>query len=118
MYDGSLEEAVQSGDRRRALLALRDYLAHELEGNRCSKCAMSQLRTGDTATLVLRLTKVMEEIEAMPEHSGEVSDLDAIRARRNGTSAAPPSAPSGLGTKHGPRRQGGRAASGTRKPGA
>jgi hypothetical protein len=107
----SLEEAVKSGDRRRSLVALRDYLAHELEANLCNTCLNSRLRTGDTAALVLRLTKVMEEIDAIPEHSGEVSDLDAIRARRNGTPASPdkPRSPQSV-----ERRQGGRRPSGTR----
>ena len=112
-----VQKAVRSGDRREALVAIRDYLAHELEGKRCKTCAMSQLRTGDTAALVLRLTKVMEEIEAIPEHDGEVSDLDRIRARRNGASAASNTPPSQLGTKAGPRRQGGRNPSGTRESG-
>jgi hypothetical protein len=99
---GPLQDAIASGDRRISLVALRDYLAHELEGNRCKSCAMSQLRTGDTAALVLRLTKVMEELEAIPDTAGTVSELDQIRARRAASVEA------GLGTKNGPRRQGGR----------
>lgn len=108
-----VQKAVRSGDRREALIAIRDYLAHELEGKRCKSCAMSQLRTGDTAALVLRLTKVMEEIEAIPEQTGEVSELDRIRARRNGNSET--IGQKQLGTKQAPRRQGGRNSSGTRE---
>jgi hypothetical protein len=113
-----LESTVKSGDRRASLIALRDYLAHELEVHRCDRCKAFQLRTGDTAALVLRLQKVMEEIEAMPDTNAEVTELDLIRARRNGTSATSNIQSSGLGTKNGPRRQGGRAASGTREFGA
>lgn len=76
---GDLHEAVSSGDERRALEAIRDYLVHELEGNRCNSCNMSKLRTGDTAALVLRLTKVMEDIAAIPKEQGEVSRLELIR---------------------------------------
>lgn len=91
----SLEEAIETGDRRVSLLAIRKYLAHELEGNRCKACAMSQLRTGDTAALVLRLMKVLEEIDQLPREDGEVTELDALRARRadrtpGSTSTAPP----------------------------
>lgn len=103
---GGLEEEVASGDRRRSLIALRDYLAHELEGNRCPSCYMSKLRTGDTAALVLRLTKVMEEIEAIPDTLGTVSDLDRIRQRR--AKASGESKTSDFGAKSVPRRQGGR----------
>ncbi|MGW6255421.1 hypothetical protein [Streptomyces sp. NPDC055085] len=75
-------DEVRSGDHRRSLIALRDYVAHELEGNRCSKCAMSQLRTGDTAALVLRLQKLIEDIQALKDPKAESqSELQAIRQR-------------------------------------
>ncbi|MFD4474696.1 hypothetical protein ACFWPU_01065 [Streptomyces sp. NPDC058471] len=91
----SLEDAIATGDRRVSLEAIRKYLAHELEGNRCRQCAMSQLRTGDTAALVLRLMKVMEEIEALPHDNGVVSELDVLRQRKsartpNASDSAPP----------------------------
>jgi hypothetical protein len=79
--DVDLTEAVK-GDRRSQLTALRDYLAHELEGNRCNNCRMSQLRTGDTAALVLRLQNILKEIDELPREDGVVSDLDRIRARK------------------------------------
>lgn len=114
-----LETAVKSGDRRAALIALRDYLAHELQVHRCKTCQAFQLRTGDTAALVLRLQKVMEEIEQMPAGDAEVTELDRIRARRAaGPSATSHIQSSGLGTKNGPRLQGGRSPSGTRKLGS
>lgn len=108
----SLEAAVKSGDRRVALTAIRDYLAHELEGNRCRTCAMSQLRTGDTAALVLRLTKVLEEIEALPPEGQEETGLDKIRGKAK--LAAVANLPV-KGTKSSPRQQGGRHPRGTRK---
>ena len=113
-----LEDTVKSGDRRASLVAIRDYLAHELEVHRCKTCQAFQLRTGDTAALVLRLQKVMEDLESLPDNNAEVSDLDRIRARRDGASAASNIASTGLGTKHGPRQQGGRTSSGPRSPGA
>lgn len=79
--DVDLTEAVKK-DRRTQLEAIRDYLAHELEGNRCNNCRMSQLRTGDTAALVLRLTGILADIEGLPREDGVVSELDVIRQRR------------------------------------
>ena len=76
-------------DRRTQLEAIRDYLAHELEGNRCSTCRMSQLRTGDTAALVLRLTAVLADIDGLPREDGQVSQLDRIRARKAARASAP-----------------------------
>lgn len=106
-----LEEIVQSGDRRASLVALRDYLAHELNVHRCKTCQAFQLRTGDTAALVLRLQKVMEEIEAMPsaDADAEVSELERLRRLR---SADAPDNVRLLGSKNAQRRQGGRRASG------
>lgn len=75
-------DSVKSKDRRVQLEAIRDYLVNELEVNRCNTCTASKLRTGDTAALVLRLMKVLEEIEDLPRDDGVVSDLDALRARR------------------------------------
>lgn len=108
----SLTDAVKLG-RRQTLVALRDHIARELEGNRCNKCQMSEMKSGDIAALALRLVQVMDAIEAIPEvKAGEVSELDAIR-ERNRAAASPHSS---LPPKSQPRRQGGRAASGTRRP--
>lgn len=112
----SLSEEIESGERRRSLIALRDYVAHELEGNRCSKCAMSQLRTGDTAALVLRLQKLIEEIAGLPaeqdleaEAAKGVISLASIRNRAADRRPVPPIPHDpGLGTKAAPRVQGGR----------
>ncbi|MEU3052268.1 hypothetical protein [Streptomyces griseus] len=80
---------------RDKLVSLRDYVAHELESNRCKTCFNSQLRTGDTASLVLRLQKIIEEIAALPEPGGEVTRLELIRGSatsRTPEAAAPPPA--------------------------
>lgn len=104
-----LEDTVKSGDRRASLIALRDYLAHELAGNRCRSCEISKLKTGDTAALVLRLQKVMEEIEAMPSADAEVTELDRLRQGRNSDATDNVRF---LGSKNAQRRQGGRRSSG------
>lgn len=104
----NLEEAVKSKDRRAQLEAIRDFLAHELEGNRCKTCQASQLRAGETAALVLRLTKVLEELAALPEETGQKSELERIREGSR-LSVVPDSG------KSGPRQQSNRHPSGTRK---
>lgn len=106
-YDDEFEEAILSGDRRVSLEAIRKYLAHELGGHRCDKCAMSQLRTGDTAALVLRLQKVLEEIESLPVVDGEVTTLEIIRGGKDRESGSSDS-PRPLGSKNAQRRSTGR----------
>lgn len=78
--DGFLGE-IESDEVRRQLVALRDLVAHELTVNRCDKCRALQLRTGDTAALVLRLQTLIREIEALPAEQ-EGTELDRIRQRR------------------------------------
>lgn len=118
---GSLSDAIGSGDYRTSLTALRDYVAHELEGNRCKTCRMSQLRTGDTAALVLRLQKIIEDLKALPpeqdleaEKKKGVINLASIRnTRPSDRQADTPDTPrADLGTKNAARRQGGRRKSG------
>lgn len=95
--------ADEDASMRDKLEAIRDYIAHQLEGNLCNTCLNSRLRTGDQASLILRLQTVLEQIEKIPVYDAEVSELEKIRNR-----AGTPQ-PS---TKH--RRQGGRASSGSR----
>lgn len=66
---------------RDKLVALRDFVAHELEGNRCTTCYNSKLRTGDTAALVLRLKAILDDIEALPDPNQEVDEFEALIAR-------------------------------------
>jgi hypothetical protein len=72
-----LKEAVR-GDRRTQLEGIRDYITHELEGNLCNTCKNSKLRTGDQASLILRLQTVLEEIANLPKEEG-TSRLAAVR---------------------------------------
>lgn len=78
---------------RQKLEALRDYVAHELEGNRCKTCAMSQLRTGDTAALVLRLRTILEDIEGLEDPNEEGDEFDRLIARTPDWASAPPDFP-------------------------
>jgi hypothetical protein len=80
---------------RDKLIGLRDYVAHELEANRCKTCFNSQLRTGDTAALVLRLRAILEDIEGIPDPNveGEVDDLEQLRKRKSSRAPASPDSP-------------------------
>ena len=82
----SIERAMMNpkATYRDKLIALRDYVAHELEANRCKTCFNSQLRTGDTAALVLRLKAILDDIEAIPDPNveGEVDDLERLRKQK------------------------------------
>src|SRR5690242_19858932 len=74
----ALKTAVRSPDRRTQLEGIRDYITHELEGNLCNTCKNSKLRTGDQASLILRLQTVLDEIAALPKEEG-TSRLAAVR---------------------------------------
>lgn len=78
----SIEQIMRNPNStyREKLEAIRDYVAHELEANRCKTCFNSQLRTGDTAALVLRLRAVLEDIEGLPDPNEEGDDFDRIIA--------------------------------------
>ncbi|WP_157251108.1 hypothetical protein [Nonomuraea typhae] len=69
-----LVEEVGSGDRRRALKALRDKLAAELSG--------SEGRT--SAALAKELVAVLRELDSLPlpKEASSVDDLAAKRAAR------------------------------------
>lgn len=74
-----LVEEVASGDRRRALVALRDRLAGDLD-----VCESAR----DVGTLAARLADVLEQIDALPNRA-EVSAADEIAARRASRRASP-----------------------------
>lgn len=80
----SIERAIQdpAATYRDKLIALRNYVAHELEANRCKTCFNSQLRTGDTASLVLRLKTLLDDIEALADPNEEVDEFERIIARQ------------------------------------
>jgi hypothetical protein len=75
-------EEIESGDYRRSLVAMRDLVAHELDGVRCNNCQMLQIRSGETSALVLRLQKIIEDIQAIPAPDEEKDDLEKLRERK------------------------------------
>lgn len=115
--DEDIEKKLVSEDELDELVGIRDYLIHELIGNRCSSCHMSKLRTGDTAALTKQLRDVLERITVLrkarelveAQKAGKVVGLAAIRGERGGgRDAGKPAAktppPSKLGTKAAARR--------------
>lgn len=109
-----ISDVVSGGDRHESLRVMRDFVAHELDGNRCSKCHMSQMRTGDIASLILRLQKIIEDIDEIERAAKKtetavvkgVTNLASIRNRRAtaGSPDTPDTDNSKLGTKAGTRR--------------
>lgn len=69
----SLLDAVRTGDRRTALVALRDYIASSLDETKSKR---------DAAALTKRMMEVMEAIDALPDPEAEASPLDAARKKR------------------------------------
>jgi hypothetical protein len=71
MSDGSLVEAVQSGDRRASLEKMRDALAQSLEA----------AEGKEVAAISKELREVMRELEQIPTGK-EVSTSDDLAKRR------------------------------------
>ena len=69
----TLLEAVRTGDRRTALVALRDAVAETIDAKDSAR---------DIAALSKRLMEVMAEIDALPDPEDEASPLDAARNKR------------------------------------
>lgn len=69
----TLLEAVRTGDRRTALVALRDAVAETIDAKDSAR---------DIAALSKRLMEVMAEIDALPDPEAEASLLDAARKKR------------------------------------
>ena len=68
----TLLEAVRTGDRRTALVALRDAVAETIDAKDSAR---------DIAALSKRLMEVMAEIDALPDPEAEESPLDAARKK-------------------------------------
>lgn len=110
---------IQSGDKRRALVAIRDLLGESLEDMRsslrknkglCRRCGGSMSEAG-LAALAGRLKQTLDDIDALGDPERPLSVLDELRAKRDERSRVadptdPP--PADLGTKHAERRKGGR----------
>lgn len=87
---GPLEVAAASGDRLKALTALRDRLAKEIEG-----CDSAR----DVAALSRQLTDVLRQVEELtPDVAEERSPLDELAQRRSRSAV----------TARGSRAQGGK----------
>lgn len=69
----TLLEAVRTGDRRTALVALRDAVAETIDAKDSAR---------DIAALSKRLMEVMAEIDALPDPEAEASPLDVARNKR------------------------------------
>ncbi|HJA28455.1 MAG TPA: hypothetical protein IAA15_02625 [Candidatus Olsenella pullicola] len=69
----TLLEAVRTGDRRTALVALRDAVAETIDAKDSAR---------DIAALSKRLMEVMAEIDALPDPEDDASPLDAARNKR------------------------------------
>lgn len=80
----ALRKAVK-GTRREQLESIRDYIADQLEANLCDRCANSRLRTGDQASLILRLQTVLGELEALGDGK-TVNRLAMVRDIHSGKS--------------------------------
>jgi len=76
----ALRQAVK-GSRRDQLEAIRDYIANELEANLCATCKNSRLRTGDQASLILRLQAVLSELDELGDEKA-VNRLAMVRSLR------------------------------------
>ena len=110
-------DTIKDGETRESLVAIRDFIVNYLEANRCAKCQNIELRSGDMAALLLRLMKVIEAIELLPDPNKEEAEdeLASLRESRYGpTESEDLVAPDKLGTKSAKRRQGGRRARSSR----
>lgn len=85
--ENTLKMAVK-GTRREQLEAIRDYIATQLEADLCKSCANSRLRTGDQASLILRLQTVLAEIDGLADEKA-VDRLAGIRNIRSAGSVNP-----------------------------
>jgi len=72
----SLVEAMK-GNRREQLEAMRDYVADQLEVHMCKTCLASKLRSGDQASLLLRLQQITEGLESLPS-ADEEDEVEAV----------------------------------------
>lgn len=82
----TFRKAIADGDKRAQLEAMRDQVAAAIQ---------RETKGSDIAALTLRLMKVLEALDGVPDGKQE-SAFDELSARRVG------------GSKEAPRRQGGR----------
>lgn len=70
----ALADSVQSNDRRKALVALRDRLAEAIDGTDSGR---------DIAALSKRLMEVMAQIDALPDPAADDDPVEAMRRKRS-----------------------------------
>lgn len=84
---------VESGDRMRALVALRRELAEAIQngGHACDECGATAPGNGakDLAALSLRLERVLEAIDQTAPTTEETDDLAAKRRAKLSAAAGP-----------------------------
>lgn len=72
----NVSEAVASGDRRQALIALRDRLAADIDN--------TETLPRDRAAITKQLQSVLSEIDELPSpETAAVTPLEAARRRRS-----------------------------------
>ena len=109
-----LQDAVKKG-RREQLEAIRDYIAEQLEAHLCSTCQNSRLRTGDQASLILRLQTVLAEIDALGDEK-KVNRLASVRSLHTGDGQPAPAPELPAADPNEQRRTGSRRPGGGRWP--
>lgn len=82
-------EVIAEGDKRAQLAAIRDRLAAEMSGEaECCECGKPRRSSGsETAALALRLVKVLEDLDKIPD-TATVSRYDELAAKRTGGTPA------------------------------
>lgn len=75
---GQILDAVRSGDRRSAYIAIRDDTAAKLESTESAR---------DKAALVNRLLEVMDRLDSMPDPNAEANPAQRARERIRSRSA-------------------------------
>lgn len=74
-YNVKVSEAVQTGNRKDALIAIRDHLAADMDN--------TETTARDRAAIAKQLQAVLTEIEELAEpDKANVTPLDAVRSRR------------------------------------
>lgn len=102
---GPVETALQGGDKRAILEAVRDRIGEEIDGVECCKCGLPRRAAGsETSALTLRLMQVLTELDALPQE-GQVSRLDELAGKRDKRRTGVTDSPQSVSRRQGGRRQ-------------
>lgn len=102
-------DGIKSTNRRTQLETLRDLVAHQLMSTKCRGCESIAMRQSDVASLVLRLQKILEEIDELPVVSTKKTETEMIAervARKAAGGEIGGNVVYPFGTKEAPRRKG------------